>query len=50
MSEHLTLLLQSKIGLTKKIRDRLDEEIANIPNLSDRELLENIYRELLVFH
>ena len=49
MSEHLILLLQSKIGLTKKIRDRLDEEIANIPNLSDRELLENIYRELIVF-
>lgn len=50
MDRHSGLLLQTKIDLTKKIRDKLDEEIANIPNLYDRELLENIYRELIVSH
>lgn len=49
MNRHSELVLQTKIDLTKNIRDKLDEEIANIPNLSDRELLENIYRELIVF-
>lgn len=42
-------ILEMKSKLEEKIKTNLDKEIENIPNLSDRELLENIYRELLVF-
>lgn len=38
-----------KSRFEEKVKTNLDKEIENIPNLSDRELLENIYRELLVF-
>ena len=44
------MLLEARADLAKKIRDKLDEDIANIPKMTDRELLENIYRELIVFH
>ena len=44
------MLLKARSDLAKKVRDKLDEDIANIPKLTDRELLENIYRELIVFH
>lgn len=43
-------LSEARDKLAKKIRDKLDEDIANIPKMTDRELLENIYRELIVFH
>lgn len=42
-------ILEMKSKLEEKIKTNLDKEIENIPNLSDRELLENIYKELLVF-
>lgn len=44
------MLLEARADLAKKIRDKLDEDIANIPKMTDRELLENIYRELIVSH
>lgn len=44
------MLLKARSDLAKKVRDKLDEDIANIPKMTDRELLENIYRELIVFH
>lgn len=44
------MLLEARADLAKKIRDKLDEDIANIPKMTDMELLENIYRELIVFH
>lgn len=44
------MLLEARADLAKKLRDKLDEDIANIPKMTDRELLENIYRELIVFH
>ena len=44
------MLLEARAKLAKKVRDKLDEDIANIPKMTDRELLENIYRELIVFH
>lgn len=43
-------LSEARDNLAKNIRDKLDEDIANIPKMTDRELLENIYRELIVFH
>lgn len=43
-------LSEARDNLAKKILDRLDEDIANIPKMTNRELLENIYRELIVFH
>lgn len=43
-------LSEARDNLAKKIRDKLDKDIANIPKMTDRELLENIYRELIVFH
>lgn len=43
-------LSEARDNLAKKIRDKLDEDIANIPKMTDRELLENIYRELIVSH
>lgn len=49
MDNYQKSLLETKIDLSKKIRDKLDEQMAEIPKLSDRELLENIYRELIVF-
>lgn len=45
-----SMLLEARADLAKKVRDKLDEEMANIPKMTDRELLENIYRELIVFH
>ena len=44
------MLLEARADLAKKIRDKLDEDIANIPKMTDRELLENIYTELIVSH
>lgn len=42
MDNYQKSLLETKIDLSKKIRDKLDEQMAEIPKLSDRELLENI--------
>lgn len=44
------MLLETRIDLAKKVRDKLDEEITNIPKLTDRELLEKIYKELITYN